>query len=362
MPSQADASRDEFNQTMGHVRSLLASQGTLDTWRELCIVLRRERPEEEQSLLLDYVESHILSWAPALSVPLHDWSRENPDPAPDVSQLLERIEAWQWSPGQPGERRGIPGLPDAYVVYIPAGTYTMGNPAADAPPAESPTTEVTISRSFWMWQTPVTQGQFRALMGYNPSYFSGPEAHPVERVTWHEAMAFCHALSTRLSLASSIELRGERLRSRALIAGPYHVNKRYLSSQGFRLPSEAEWEWACSTDGDEGVPLSERAWFSGNARGRTHPVAQKQPNARGLYDMLGHVAEWCVDQWHFTSPGGQETDPVRLGARQPDDNVLRALRGSSWYHGPEQLYPSFRDNYKAEENLAFFGFRPVKAA
>ncbi len=155
---------------------------------------------------------------------------------------------------------------------------------------------------FLLQRVPVTQGLYMSLMSRNPSSFQGA-AHPVEHVSWLDAIAFCNRLSER-----------DGLQACYLVHDDSHVTCDPLAD-GFRLPTDAQWQYACqagSRDARYGV-LDEIAWYRENAEGRTHPVGEKKPNAFGLYDMLGNVWEWCWDQY----------DPEVYGP-------YRVFRGGGW--------------------------------
>jgi formylglycine-generating enzyme required for sulfatase activity len=215
------------------------------------------------------------------------------------------------------------------LVYIPAGTFLMGSPAEEAGRSDDELQHsVTLTKPFFMAATPVTQAQWEAVMGSRPSNFQGDNL-PVEQVSYDEAAEFCRKLSVK-------------------------ENKHY------RLPTEAEWEYACragtntpyNTGSDENA-LGEAGWYSANSGGQTHPVGQKQHNAWGLYDMHGNVWQWCSD-WYGTYPNGQTTDP--RGAATVRDRVLR---GGSW-HDPAQRCRSARRRYSAPDAHYYsIGFRVV---
>jgi formylglycine-generating enzyme required for sulfatase activity len=172
---------------------------------------------------------------------------------------------------------------------------------------EQPVHKVTITRPFYLGQCLVTQSQWKALMGNKPSTFRDPQ-NPVDSVSWDGCQAFLGKLN-------------ERFR---------------VSAKTFRLPTEAEWEYACragSTSifyfGDDEHRLGEHAWFGDNADGKTHPVGQKKPNAWGLYDMYGSVWLWCADwygaDYYRKSPASDPAGPA-AGSE-------RVMRGGSWYRG-----------------------------
>jgi formylglycine-generating enzyme required for sulfatase activity len=208
--------------------------------------------------------------------------------------------------------------PSTNLAFIPPGTFRMGSPPdeVDRWDGEGPQTAATISRGFWMGKYEVTQGEYLAVMGSNPSYFQPPNAtadtnRPVETVTWYDATAYCDALTQR-----------ERL------AGRIGTNSVY------RLPTEAEWEYACrgwtstrfSYGDDPGYTnLTNYAWYLDNSDGQTRGVGQKLPNPWGLYDMHGNVWEWCQDWWSDNLPGGIAVDP-----RGPDAGTYRVIRGGGW--------------------------------
>jgi len=202
------------------------------------------------------------------------------------------------------------------LVRIPRGKFMMGSPDSeqDRHPDEGPQHEVTISKPFYLGLTEVTQTQYQAVMGANPSQFKGP-TNPVESVSWDDAVLFCRKLSEK-------------------------------TGKTFRLPTEAEWEYACRAGtrtrfsfGDSESILGDYAWWGGNSGGKTHPVAQKKPNAWGLYDMVGNVWEWCAD-WYGTYSSGASTDPQ---GNIPDGH--RVVRGGSWW-GANDVTDHYRCAYR----------------
>ncbi|MCF7788328.1 MAG: formylglycine-generating enzyme family protein [Prosthecobacter sp.] len=187
------------------------------------------------------------------------------------------------------------------MLWCPPGKFLMGSPEDEEGHDEDENqVQVQISQGFWMARTPVTQGQWQALMGSNPSVFGGGKDLPVEKVRWDDAQEFC----TKLNVGQSD-----------------HPGYRYA------LPSEAQWEYSCragETGPYSGGSLDEVGWYDGNSGSKTHDVGQKKPNAWGLHDMHGNVSEWCAD-WHdFKLQGG--VDP-----KGPESGVYRVDRGGSWF-------------------------------
>jgi len=183
-------------------------------------------------------------------------------------------------------------------VQIPAGTFMMGSPSSEPNRASDETQHrVTLTKPFYMQTTEVTQGQWKAVMGNNPSHFNScGDSCPVEQVSWNDCQEFIRKLNQR------------------------------EGNGAYRLPTEAEWEYACraGTTGPYYTDLDRAGWYSGNSNNRTHPVAQKTPNAWGLYDMHGNVYEWCQD-WFGDYPGGSVTDP-----KGSSSGGSRVIRGGSW--------------------------------
>jgi formylglycine-generating enzyme required for sulfatase activity len=231
------------------------------------------------------------------------------------------------------------------MVFIPPGTFRMGSPTneLDRWDWEGPQTAVTISRGFWMGIHEVTQAEYEELMGDNPSGFQADDQHPVERVTWDDAVAYCAALTER-------ERAAERI--------PIH--------SVYRLPTEAEWEYACRAwtstrfshgDDPDYKEVTRYAWHWHNSGLTTHPVGQKLPNLWGLYDLHGNVWEWCQDGWSEHHPGGTVIDP-----QGPAAGSDRVLRGGGWSYEPRNCRSASRTRGSSEERYNGFGFRTVLAS
>ena len=205
---------------------------------------------------------------------------------------------------------------------IPAGTFTMGE--------NDDAHEVTLTKPFKMGVHEVTQAQYEQVMGVNRSWFTGAN-NPVETVGWEDAVEFCRKLS---------ELPAEK-----------------AAGNVYRLPTEAEWEYACRAGtttkhsfGDDESELG-YAWLSENSGDETHPVGSKLPNAWGLYDMHGNVWEWCQD-WFFFSSSGSVTDPTG-----PATGSYRVIRGGSWSNTAGYCRSAYRGRYGPSGRSNGSGFR-----
>lgn len=183
-----------------------------------------------------------------------------------------------------GQRYVVPAL-DLELVWLASGAFDMGSEKGDGDTV--PVTRVTLSHGFCLGKYEVTQGEYEAVTGANPSKQKGARL-PVETVSWNDAMAFCQKLTEREKAAG-----------------------RLPENCVYTLPTEAQWEYACraSTTGDFASPLAELGWYGSNSSGKTHPVGERCPNAWGPYDMHGNVWEWCLDQKR-DHPGGAITDPT----------------------------------------------------
>jgi sulfatase modifying factor 1 len=237
------------------------------------------------------------------------------------------------------------------MVLIPAGSFLMGS--RHGREEESPAHEVSID-AFLMDKYEVTQAEYERLGLPCPSHFKGPTL-PAEQVTWAQAAFYCNT------------------RSREEDFQPCYNEETgacNFQANGYRLPTEAEWEYACRAgiDGDysfgnDARSLGAHAWFADNAAKKTHPVGQKKPNAWGLYDMHGNVAEWCNDVYDKNS---YKSSPA-ANPRGPADGKEYVLRGGSWKSNAEALRsssrlgenPGFSDACLARDAI---GFRCVRKA
>lgn len=240
------------------------------------------------------------------------------------------------------------------MIWIPPGEFLMGSPKrkkgeflesirelissreAKSLSYEQPQTTVNLTKGYWFAATLVTQGQWQALMGNNPSYFkeSGLNA-PVERVSWNDAMEFARWLT-------------ERERSAGRLPEGYE----------YTLPSEAQWEYAARAGtttrwsfGDDESLLGDHAWFSGNSGNQTRPVGQKRANPWGLHDVHGNVWEW-TRSWHGSYPGGSVTD-----YEGPGSGTILVLRGGSWRNPAANSRSAYRNLNTPGYRLCNLGFR-----
>jgi formylglycine-generating enzyme required for sulfatase activity len=217
-------------------------------------------------------------------------------------------------------------------VLIPAGVFTMGSPLDTYKRRDDETQhQVALSRSFYIQTTEVTQGQWKAVMGRNPSYFwrCGDNC-PVDNVSWDDAQDFIRGLNAR------------------------------ENTSRYRLPTEAEWEYACRARsqtlfsfGESIEGLDSYGWFHENSENKTHPTGLKLPNAWGLYDMYGNVAEWCKDSYGKYQ-SGSVTDPDG-----PTSSASRVLRGSSWNIFKWVINSANRDHIYPACRSRDIGFRLV---
>ncbi|MCA2716661.1 SUMF1/EgtB/PvdO family nonheme iron enzyme [Microcystis sp. M169S2] len=253
--------------------------------------------------------------------------RQNPTPSPSPRPLA------------PPFTENLPNGVTLEMVGLPAGQFLMGSPDSDpdARDNEKPQHQVKVN-SFAIGKYPVTQAQYQAVMGTNPSFFKNNPQNPVEDVSWNDAQAFCQKLSQ-------------------------------ITGKTYRLPTEAEWEYACRAGtttrfyfGDDANQLGDYAWYKGNSQETTHPVGQKKPNAWGLYDMSGNVWEWCEDNWHDNYIGAPKDGSAWL--TNGNDN-RSPLRGGSWFLLPNFCRSAFRYDYdfrRDVDNGLDFGFRVVCGA
>ena len=237
------------------------------------------------------------------------------------------------------------------MIRVTGGTFTMGSPSSE-PGRDNDETQHKVTLSgFYMGKFPVTQAQYEAVMGSNPSGFTEAvegekKAHlPVENVTWFDAIRFCNKLSEQSKLEPVYTISGQTVTAD-------------LGKNGYRLPTEAQWEYACragtSTAYSTGSISEATGWYWETSDNRTHEVGKKPANAFGLYDMAGNVYEWCWDRYGAYATGAQ-TDPE--GTATGD---RRVLRGGAWPLSGENLRSAYRGVGDPSYKDSFIGFRVVR--
>jgi formylglycine-generating enzyme required for sulfatase activity len=250
-------------------------------------------------------------------------------------------------------------------VTVRAGTFTMGSPEDELGRYGFETQhEVTLTGDFEIQTTEVTQAQFEEIILYNPSSFSRCSDCPVESMSWYEATAYCNALSDLASLDRCYDCTGS---GESVVCRPTESYLSPYDCPGYRLPTEAEWEYAARAGTTTATyngnlisticsrELDSIAWYSCNSDDMTHSVGRLAPNNWGLYDMLGNVEEWCHDRWD-DYPGGSETDPwgPRAGSH-------RVTRGGAWLHDSDFLRAASRGGFRSDLRYRDdLGFRPVR--
>ncbi len=242
----------------------------------------------------------------------------------------------------------IPANPDpARLAWINSGSFTMGSPVTeqDRNPEninEGPQTQVTLTRGFYIGKYEVTQGEYAAVIGRDPSYFHGDTNLPVETVSWNDATNYCAKLTVREAAAG-----------------------RLPAGWVYRLPTEAEWDYACRAGtttrfsfGDDPTYslLGQYAWYRDNSGNRSHPVGAKLPNPWGLYDMHGNVIEWCLDWYDARYPGGSVVDP-----KGPASGSDHTLHSGAWESAGAAARSAYRAGLPANQIWWSIGFRVVLA-
>ncbi|MEM6629520.1 MAG: formylglycine-generating enzyme family protein [Bacteroidota bacterium] len=226
----------------------------------------------------------------------------------------------------------FPDMPHSSMVKVEGGSFMMESDSEDD---DNPLREIEVS-SFYLGQYPVSQGLWKRVMGNNPAKFQGNEQLPIEKVTWYDALEFCNRLSELLGLEAAYEIDTSHIDQRQWLA------KRKEGALGYRLPTDAEWEYAArggkyskafTYSGSN--KLKEVAWNAENSFFEPNPVGCKRPNELGIYDMSGNVREWCADE----------------------DQYQQALRGGSWLNSVVSCRVSARDRNVPGIRYINVGFR-----
>jgi len=237
------------------------------------------------------------------------------------------------------------------LVLVPKGSFMMGSPATEAGRYSNEVQHtVTLTTDFWMAESEVAQRQYRNLMGTSPSLFKGDDL-PVEQVSWYDAVAYCNALSVKENLTPCYQINGTTV---GWADG--------VKCTGYRLPTEAEWEYAANpaapprtiyagADTVDGV-----AWIDTNSGNTTHAVKTKSANGRGLYDLSGNVWEWVWDWYQSNYEALPATDPIG-----PSTAAIRVIRGGSWDYPASFARVAKRDYGAPTDRVNILGFRFVRS-
>jgi|GEM_PF-552760 len=334
------------------------------------------------TLTIDAVQQELarrVSTKPVTSKSWHGWPADAPKPAMapfDAAQAKQHQEEWAAYLKVPVEYTNNIGMK---FRLIPPGEFTMGSTPEEIAEAlkdanfndkawpeciqsEGPQHKVILTQPVYLGVTEVTQGEYEKVMGVNPSHFApdgrgkgavvGLEAarHPVEDVSWNSAAEFC----ARLGQHEKLKL---------------HDNdsvKKITPPEGadYRLPSEAEWEFACRAGtitkywiGDQVEELAQAGWFGGNSRGRTHAVGELKPNPFGLFDIHGNVWEWVQDGWNATGYGQFLDKPAINPISQFSTSARRVIRGGDWRYPESGCRSSDRNAVNPASRVNGIGFR-----
>jgi formylglycine-generating enzyme required for sulfatase activity len=218
------------------------------------------------------------------------------------------------------------------MAWIPPGEFEMGSPD----PKEGGRHRVRLTKGYWMAQIEVTQRDYNKVIGATPSRFAGSPYLPVDWVAWDQAVVYCRKLT-------DMEREAGRL----------------PAGYEYRLPTEAEWEYACRAGSDQDFSVPEEwAWSRDRSGWRPHEVAESQPNPWGLFDMHGNAMEWCIDAWteYPKSQNAVTVDPVKVG--RPDRETTFVVRGGAWWLPADKCTSQWRSRNHNNPN-GFRGFRVV---
>ncbi|GHV83851.1 hypothetical protein AGMMS50212_11910 [Spirochaetia bacterium] len=233
-------------------------------------------------------------------------------------------------------------------AYVKGGSFLMGSPPSEADRLDNEAQHRVTVHSFYMGQYEVTQAEYETVLGHNPSEFKGGNL-PVENVSWYEAVEYCNKLSLKEGLKPAYSGSGNDIVCN-------------FKASGYRLPTEAEWEYAAKGGNKDTMTYEYSgsnnadavAWYYSNSGERTHDVGTKAPNSLGLYDMSGNVWEWCWD-WYGDYSMVEQTDPAGAAS-----GSYRVLHGGGWDDLTLYLRSAYRGNLTPTFRGNDLGFRVVR--
>ena len=330
------------NVQMSRVRALMHEPPSWAAWREMIGALMGAEGDTLE-VMVDYLCAHMCrereAWAKVATGLPGRWYGKSVVEEPG-------LRVWE-----------ALGCPAVRMRLVEGGEFEMGSPEGELGRADNEKLhKVRLSGDYWMMSTPVTQELYEAVMGWNPSNFKGAK-RPVESVSWYDAVKFCNGLSRQEGYEEAYEIEGEDVRWKK-------------GANGYRLPTEAEWEKACragtrtamyggdltSDDGECDV-LNEIGWYLENSGGEeTKAVGLKAPNGYGLNDMLGNVYEWCWDEYVEDHKSLGIVDPVG-GGLSKSSGAYRVARGGSWRSYAGYCRSAYRGSSRPVFRLNGLGFR-----
>ena len=281
----------------------------------------------------------------------------------------DELASWRTGRCEAGHLTDWVDLADCQTAYVELapGEFTMGSPQEEPGRAddEGPPRAVTLTHRFVMRHTEVTQGHWQAVMGANPATHAACGVTcPVESISWWSALAYVNTLSVAVGLTPCYvltECTGEMhlgtLACGFVTLGPDDATTPY-ACEGYRLPTEAEWEYAAragTATAHYAEPVDRVGWYRDNAGDGPRPVATREANAFGLFDMLGNVSEWVWDRYGVVPDPVDPVDPVGAG-----EGPRRVIRGGAWIHVADHLRAAARDRDTPDVFYPFVGFRPVR--